>query len=155
MVLITEHCLRPLWGYFLVCGVVYHISQICKFQNSKSWWHPLWSPCNSWRTWGAEFLPLVSYSVVSDSFVTLWTIAHQAPLSMKFPRREYWSALPFPSPGDLPDPGIKPMLLHWQSDSLLLRHQGSPKSRMRTSILIISDKSYICNRSKLMISTFE
>ena len=42
-------------------------------------------------------------------FVTLWTIAHQAPLSMGFPRQEYWSRLPFPSPGDLPDPGIKPV----------------------------------------------
>ena len=39
---------------------------------------------------------------------TLWTIAHQAPLSMGFSRQEYWSALPFPSPGDLPSPGSKP-----------------------------------------------
>ena len=42
-------------------------------------------------------------SVVSDSFGTSWTIAHQAPLSMGFPRQEYWSGLPFLSPGDLPD----------------------------------------------------
>ena len=40
-------------------------------------------------------------------FVTPQTVAHQAPLSMKFSRQEYWSGLPFPSPGDLPDPGIK------------------------------------------------
>ena len=40
--------------------------------------------------------------------VTLWTTAHQAPLSQGFPRQEYWSVLPFPFPGDLPDPGIKP-----------------------------------------------
>ena len=38
-----------------------------------------------------------------------WTVAHQAPLSMGFFRQEYWSELPFPSPGNLPDPGIKPM----------------------------------------------
>jgi len=44
---------------------------------------------------------------MSDSFVTPWTLAHQAPLSMEFSRQEYWSELPFPSPGDLPDPGIK------------------------------------------------
>ena len=37
-----------------------------------------------------------------------WTIAHQAPLSMGFSRQEYWSGLPFPSPGDLPNPGIEP-----------------------------------------------
>ena len=41
-------------------------------------------------------------------FVTPWTVAHQFPLSMGFPRQEYWSVLPFPSPGDLPNPGIRP-----------------------------------------------
>ena len=41
-------------------------------------------------------------------FVTPWTVAHQAPLSMGFSRQEYWSGLPLPSPGDLPKPGIKP-----------------------------------------------
>ena len=48
-------------------------------------------------------------SVVSDFFASLWTVAHQAPLSMGFPRQEYWrSILLLPSPGDLPDPGIEP-----------------------------------------------
>ena len=41
-------------------------------------------------------------------FATPWTVAYQAPLSMGFSRQEYWSGLPFPSPGDLPDPGIEP-----------------------------------------------
>ena len=45
-----------------------------------------------------------------QSFVTPLTVAHQAPLSMGFPRQEYWSGLPFPPPGDLPDPGIGPTL---------------------------------------------
>ena len=45
---------------------------------------------------------------MSESFVTLWTVAHQAPLSMGFPRQEYWSELPFLSPGDLPNPGTEP-----------------------------------------------
>ena len=49
-----------------------------------------------------------SISVVSDSIVIPWTVAHQAPLSIGFPRQEHWSELPFPSPGDLPDPGIEP-----------------------------------------------
>ena len=40
---------------------------------------------------------------------TPWTVARQAPLSMGFPRQEYWSRLPFPPPGDLPHPGIKPV----------------------------------------------
>ena len=43
-------------------------------------------------------------------FVTLWTVTYQAPLSMGFSRQEYWSGLPFPSLGDLPDPGIKPQI---------------------------------------------
>ena len=53
----------------------------------------------------------VSHSVVSNSFVTLWTIAHQAPLSMGFSRQEYWSGLPCPPPGGLPNPGIEFMSL--------------------------------------------
>ena len=44
---------------------------------------------------------------MSDSFVTPWAIAHQAPLSMRFPRQEHWNGLPFPFPEDLPDPGIE------------------------------------------------
>ena len=46
---------------------------------------------------------------MSDSFVTSWTVTHQAPMCMGFPRQEYWSKLPFPSQGHLPNPGIKPI----------------------------------------------
>ena len=46
------------------------------------------------------------------TLVTPWTVAHQAPLSMAFPRQEYWSELPFPSPGDLPNQETEPHLLH-------------------------------------------
>ena len=45
---------------------------------------------------------------MSNSFATPWSVAHQAPPSMGFSRQEHWSGLPFPSPGDLPDPGIIP-----------------------------------------------
>ena len=58
--------------------------------------------------------------------VTPQTIAHQAPLSMGFPRQESWNGLPFPSPGDLPNPGIKPMSPAWQAD-LSLSHLGIPQ----------------------------
>ena len=51
-------------------------------------------------------------------FVTLWTVACQAPLSMEFFSQEYWSGVPFPSPGDLPDPGITPGSPALQADSL-------------------------------------
>ena len=62
-------------------------------------------------------------------FATLWTIAPQAPLSMGFSRQEYWSGLPFPPPGELPNPGINPRLLrllHWQAGSLPLVPPGKP-----------------------------
>ena len=52
---------------------------------------------------------LSSYSVMSDFFVTLWTVARQAALSVGFYRQEYWSGLPCPPPGDLPHPGMEPM----------------------------------------------
>ena len=57
--------------------------------------------------------------------MTPWTVAHQAPLSMEFSRQEYWSGLPFPSPKDLPDPGIKPRSPTLQADSSLYELQGS------------------------------
>ena len=58
-------------------------------------------------------------------FVTQWAVAHQASLSMGFPRKEYWSGFPFPPRGDLLDPGIKPMSTALQVDSLPLSCQGS------------------------------
>ena len=45
------------------------------------------------------------------SIMSLWTLAHQGPLSMRLSRQEYWSGLPYPPPGDLPDPGVEPMSL--------------------------------------------
>ena len=61
-----------------------------------------------------------------SDFVTLWTIACQAPLSMAFPKQENWSELPFPSPGDLPDPEIETPSPGWQAGSLPLNHWGGP-----------------------------
>ena len=63
---------------------------------------------------------------MSDSFATLWTVAHQASLSIGFPRQEYWSGLPFPSPGHLPGPGIEPGSLTLQADSLVSEPPGKP-----------------------------
>ena len=67
---------------------------------------------------------------MSDSYVTPWTAAHQAPLSMGFFRQEYWSGLPRPPPGDLPEPGVEPAspaAPALQVDSSPLSHQGSPR----------------------------
>ena len=55
-----------------------------------------------------------------------WTIACQAPLSIGFPRQEYWSGLPFSFPGDLPDPGIKLRSPVWHAVSLPTELQGNP-----------------------------
>ena len=64
--------------------------------------------------------------VQSCLFATPWTVLNQAPLSMGFPRQEYWSGLPFPSPRDLPDPGIEPGSPAFQADSLPLSHLRNP-----------------------------
>ena len=60
-------------------------------------------------------------------FATLWTVDNQAPLSMELFRQEYWTGLPFPSPGHLPDPGIKPRSPALQADYLPSEPPGKPK----------------------------
>ena len=70
-------------------------------------------------------------------FVILWTVACQAPLSMGFSRQEYWSGLPCPPPGDLPNPGWNPCLfclLHWQAGSLPLAPPGKCLSLELSSV---------------------
>ena len=59
----------------------------------------------------SQFFVAVQWLSHVQLFATLWAIAPQAPLSMGFPRQEYWSGVPFPSPGDLPDPRIEPTSL--------------------------------------------
>ena len=71
---------------------------------------------------------------MSDAIAAPWTEAHQAPVSMGLPRQEYWSGLPFPSPGDLPDPEIEPESPALQADSLPLRHQGIPANGLAYTI---------------------
>ena len=63
---------------------------------------------------------------MSDSFVTLWTVAHQAPLPKGFSREERWSGSPLPSPGEPPDAGIEATFPALQVGSLPLNHPGSP-----------------------------
>ena len=82
---------------------------------------------------------------MSNSFVTPWTVARQASLSMGFPRQEYWSVLPFPSPGDLPDPGIKPASPAWQVDSLQPEPQGKPHELNNSSYADVPGGSVVKN----------
>ena len=82
-------------------------------------------PCNMWDL---SSLLLLLFSCFSHVwfFVTLWTAAFQAPLSMVFSRQEHWSGFPCLPPGDLPDPGIKPQSPALQADSLPLAIPGKP-----------------------------
>ena len=82
---------------------------------------------------GCSFVFLFSRSVVSNSFVTPRTVAHQLPKFMKFPRQEYWSELSFPSLGDLSKHGIEPTSSALQADSKeSLGHRGSPATYVAT-----------------------
>ena len=69
-------------------------------------------------------------------FATSWTVAHQAPPSMGFSRQEYWSGLPFPSPGNLPNPGIEPRSPTWEADALTSEPPGKP---MRVTPFLLRD----------------
>ena len=91
----------------------------------------------------------VSHSVVSDS-ASPWTVALQASLSMAFSRQEYWSGLPFPSPGDFPNRGIKPGSPALQADSLPSVPPGKPSGMVisRMSGTVIKPKSVFLEISK-------
>ena len=69
-------------------------------------------------------------------FVIPWTVARQAPLSMGFPRQRYWSGLPFPSSGDLPDPGIESRSPALQADSLPAEPPGKSNQPQRAHLII-------------------
>ena len=91
---------------------------------AKTQKQPKCSLVNEWvkKMW---CMCVLSHSVLSDS-ATPWTVAHQAPLSMGFSRQESWSGQPFPSSGNLPDPGMEPMPPALQVDSLPSEPPGKP-----------------------------
>ena len=75
---------------------------------------------------GGDYFVIVARCLVVFKSVTSWTVASQAPLSMEFSREEYWSGLPFLSPGVLSDPGIEPKSPALQADSLPSAPPGKP-----------------------------
>ena len=85
--------------------------------------------------WHLLALPFLLLNHV-QLFAISWTIVCQAPLSMEFSRQEYWSGLPFPSPGDLPDPGMEPRSPALQADSLLSEPQGKPTFYIQPALFI-------------------
>ena len=76
------------------------------------------------RTWKVKVKSLSRLRL----FATQWTVAHHAPLSMGFSRQEYWSGLPFPSPEDLPNPGIEPRSPKLQADALTSELPGEAQT---------------------------
>ena len=85
----------------------------------------------SFRTWGNLLETKVKVKSLSRVrlFVTPWTIAYQAPPSMIFSRQEYWNGLLFPSPGDLPDPGIEPGSPALEADALTSEPPRKPQNK--------------------------
>ena len=82
------------------------------------------------------------------TLATPWTVAHYAPLSMGFPGQEYWSGLPFPSPGNLLNPGIETVFPGLQVDSLPLSHQGGKEmeenlTRDNSEHLVLPDRKSV------------
>ena len=69
---------------------------------------------------------------------TPWTVAHQAPPFMGFSRQEYWSGLPFPFPGDLPNPGVEPRSPTLQADALPPEPPGRPQTRDQACVPCIA-----------------
>ena len=89
----------------------------CHKPSSNFWWH---------KHSQSEIRKKVNSFICVRLFATPWTVAYQAPQSMEFSRRDYWSGLPFSSPGDLPNPGIEPRSPALQAEVLLSEPPGKP-----------------------------
>ena len=89
----------------------------------------------------------VSCSVMFNSLRAPRTLACQAPLSREFSRQEYWGGSPFPSPGDLPDPGVEPRSSALQADSWLSEPPGNPKLKVTITVCMSAKSlfSALCN----------
>ena len=94
---------------------------------TERWLLPIWSAVSSHHR-----NPGMAFGFIADT----WAISHLAPLSLGFSRQEYWSGLPFSSPGDLPGPGIKPESPALQADFLLSELPGEPTCRVRPPLLV-------------------
>ena len=83
-----------------------------------------------------------SHLVLSDSLVTPWTVAYQAPRSMGYPMQEYWNGFPFPPLGDLLDPGMAPMSPALQTNCLLTEPPGKTYQSMYILLIVISAATF-------------
>ena len=127
--------LKPNYSYFLLQGIFSTQGSYPSLLHCKCIIYPLGSPRGTMKV-KVKLLSCVWL------FATPWTVACQAPLSMVFSRQEYWSGLPFSSPGDLPDPGIEPRSPVLQADSLPSELPG--KSEETLSISSVSSVAQSC-----------
>ena len=119
----------PVYMYVSLCTCVYMCTSLCVCMHMYVY---LYTCC------------MLSHFSNVQLFATLWTVAHQDPLSMEFSRQEYWSGLPFPPPGYLHNSGIHLhlfRLLHWQAASLPLAPPRKPN---------VCVYAYICMCAKLL-----
>ena len=125
-VLVALIGISPIWFSLYICFSSFqHILILAQFHNM---FEKLifFAAANSMWKWKCLLLSCVQL------FVTPWSVAHQAPLSLGFPRQEYWSGLPFHSPGDLSDSWIQPRSPTLQADSLLSEPPGKSQNRYGT-----------------------
>ena len=120
--------LWSMWSVWLVfCDCGFH--SVCPLMDKdkrimEAYW---WERLIEGETWKVKVKSLSPVWL----FATPWTVAYQSPQSMEFSQQEYWSGSPFPSPGDLPKPGIKSGSPALQAEALLSEPPGKPKSRSR------------------------
>ena len=134
------HC----FDYLFPCSLSLYFQHVCclTFLNSNELTCLCMSLLVNISKRSVHFIYFCYCSLVIKSCLTLyntWTVACQAPLSMGFPRQEYWSGLPFPSPGDLPDPGIKPMSPALQAASSSLHHLGIQTSNSTSRFWMLQE----------------
>ena len=130
-----HHFIYGTWAFWYswydVGGVLEPIPHIYRRKTGhKTESHMCYKKNSSQDMPGIHFFIHVLLSCV-QLFVTLCTVAHQAPPSMGFPRQEYWSGLPVPSPGDLLDPGIEPTSFALADGFLTTQPPGKPVQRIR------------------------
>ena len=137
----------------------------CSLIQCAPWLYDESNNCQCWKS------AMVKVKVKLLSCVQLsatpWTVAYQASLSMGFSRQEYWSGLPFPSPGDLPDLGIKPRSPALEADALTSEPPGKPENQLYLLIfhfLLLCDfintcqyndinNSPLCGQTTILLTT--
>ena len=128
-------------GLLVLSGQRLNLSEWDSWRKSIVWETQAHTRARSQQYWA--FSPLVTPTLLTRApsewvkslslvrlFAIPWTVAHQAPPSMGFSRQEYWGGLPFPSPGDLPNPGIEPRSPAFQADTLT----SEPPGKQETSL---------------------